>query len=89
MFLQELSTDFVLLPELRLKDLDFGEVGVFLPFDIGRVRLAFKGRLAVFKKNFLPVVEIDDTRAVLVPDLRDGHRLDEVFPQNRDSLLRH
>ena len=51
MFLQELSTDFVLLPELRLKDLDFGEVCVFLPFDIGRVRLAFKGRLAVFKKT--------------------------------------
>ena len=43
MFLQELGNDFVLLLELRFQHLDFGQVGILLPSDTGRVRLAVKG----------------------------------------------
>mgnify|MGYP003477100659 CR=1 FL=1 len=88
MFLQEFGNDFVLLLELRFQYFDFGDVGVLLPSDIGRVRLPLKGGRSVLEKLFLPVVEVDDTHAMLVTDLRDRHLLKEMLPQNPDFLLR-
>jgi len=88
MFLQELGNDFVLLLQPGFEHFDFDLVGILLPFDIGRVGLALKGGRSVLKKHFLPVVEVDDTHAVLVADLRDRHLLNEVLPQNRNFLLR-
>jgi len=65
-----------------------GGAGILLPFDIGRVGLAIEGGGTVFKELFLPVLEVDDTHAMLVADLRDRHLLDQVLPQNRNFLLR-
>ena len=71
-----------------IEHFDFDLIGILLPLDIGRVWLALKGGRYVLKKHFLPVVEVDDTHAVLVADLRDRYLLNEVLPQNRNFLLR-
>ena len=88
MFLQELGNDFVFLLQPGFEHFDFREVGILLPFDIGRVQLPLEGGGSVLKKLFLPVVEVDDTHAVLVTDLRDRHLLNQVLPQNHYFLLR-
>ena len=49
MFLQELGNDFVLLLELRFQHFDFGDVGILLPFDIGRVWDTAQRLLRLFK----------------------------------------
>ena len=50
MFLQEFGNDFVLLLELRFQHFDFGQLGILLPFDIGRVRFPLK-TTAPFSNN--------------------------------------
>ncbi len=57
MFLQEFGNDFVLLLELRFQHFDFGQLGILLAFDIGRVRLPLKDDGSVLKQLLLPEKE--------------------------------
>jgi len=56
--------------------LQLGRISFILPLGIGRMVLRSKRCCVVLEKRLLPFVEIDDTDAVLVTQLRDWHLID-------------
>ena len=87
MFLQELGDDFVLLLELLFQHFDFGEIGILLPFDIGRVGLPLKDdRSVAFSSDGSRVVAGTENRLLMVWSL-SGHDA-RVIHQATEGMTR-
>src|SRR4051794_28911331 len=81
MLLHELRDDLVLALELGLKCGDDAEV-----FSAGRRVLSLKGGGAVLEEDLLPGVEERGRELVLVAEVRDGHPIDQMPPEDGNLL---
>src|SRR5437867_4144144 len=81
MLFHELRDDLVLALELGLKPGDDAEV-----FRTGRRVLPLEGGGAVLEEDLLPSVEEGGRELVLVAEVRDGHSIDQVPPEDGNLL---
>jgi hypothetical protein len=87
-FLEKLGHDVVLLLDLGLQLFDLLVFRCVLSTHVMTIGLALEDNGTLFEELLLPLIELNSMNLVLIHERRDWDTLQEVFPYNRDLLLR-
>jgi hypothetical protein len=88
MLFEQLRDDLVLGLDFGFEQLDLFLLRALLPLVVGGVCLPLEALAGVFEELLLPVVVLGRVDVMFVAQIRDGNPIDQVFPYNRDFLLR-
>ena len=88
MLLKQFGNDLVLGLDFGFELFDLLLPGVVLSPRVGGVGFASEAARCVFKELLLPSVVLGGVNFVFVAQIRDGHTVHEVFPDNRNFRFR-
>jgi len=88
MLLEQFRDDLVFGLDFGFEQVDLFLLRALLPLLVGGVCLPLKALVGVLEELLLPVVVLRRVYVLFVAQIRDGNPIDQVFPYNRDFLLR-